>query len=227
MNCWNCQNGLDEVLLCRRCGMPQMVEVSQPFRVLGVPPRLGWSIVDLQLRYENLIQHCHPDLFRAHKDERVLSAARAAVQALNDAYRMLSTPVGRLRYVLAANNRPDTITRTIPEGLQSSAQIINRVLGTVEKAQKEGDLEAWEAEQDHIASLQVQVEATEERSAEVLSGLLAEWDSGVTRAKDEWPDMPDDWFAQVVDWIGKQDYLNSLKTRLRRGRQEPELSVTQ
>ena len=226
MKCWNCQSGLEEVLLCASCGMPQQVEVAHPFQVLSVPPKLGWDAAELQLRYENMIQRCHPDLFRAHKHEKVLSAARSAVQVLNDAYRMLRKPVGRFRYVLVASGKTPEITRAVPKGLQSSAQIIQRVIRAVEDAQKTSDHELWEAQQDHLASLQVQVEAAEKASDLILKGLTDEWDGAVDSAKGKWPRMPEDWFIQVSAWIGEREYLDTLLSRIQLGRQEPEIPVT-
>lgn len=218
MTCWNCENALNIALMCERCGMPQTIEGLDPFLVLGLPPRLHWPPVELTTTYENLAHKCHPDLFRAHRDERVLIAARGAMTALNDAYRLLQDPVGRLRYVLAASGQAMETPRTVPEGLQESAQIISRVVETVERAKVKGDRDAWEAQQDHLASLQVQVEAAEKTSMSDFTTLCQEWDGAVGAARDQWPRMAEGWSAQVNRWLGERVYLEALAGRVRAGR---------
>ncbi len=218
MKCWNCENSLENVLLCGRCGMPQPVDVLAPFEALGLPPRLHLSGDELESSYTRLALQCHPDLFRAHGDERVLNASRVAMRTLNDAYRTLRDRTARLRYLLAASGHLAETTRTVPEGLQQSAQIISRVLAEVEEAQQAGDREAWEAKQDHLASLQVQVQSAVEKSAESLQILQREWDDAVSVAGNEWPEVSPGWFEQAQAWLGEQEYLDSLTERIDAGR---------
>jgi DnaJ-domain-containing protein 1 len=218
MKCWNCQNALEELLLCGRCGMPQAVEFLGPFEALGLPPRLNWDAGALRKSYERLAARCHPDLFRAHHDERVLTAARLSMRSLNDAYRELRDPVARLRYVLAATGHLRELTRTVPEGLQESAQIIDRVLRAVEEAREKGDREAWETEQDHLAALQVQIEKAQGRSDGLHANLVAEWDQAISGRRESWPDLPDGWYEQALRWLGEHEYLDTLDRRARAGR---------
>ncbi|MCK4305900.1 MAG: DnaJ domain-containing protein [Candidatus Eisenbacteria sp.] len=224
MKCWNCQSALDEALLCARCGMPQPTEFLGAFEVLGLAPRLNWDAAELQRSYEQLAQKCHPDLFWAHMDERVLTAARRAMRTLNDAYRELRDPIGRLRYVLAATGHSRELTRTVPDGLQESAQIVDRVLRTVEKARSSADRETWEAHQDHLASLQVQVEKAQEHSESVRAGLVVEWDNAVGNAPMAWPQVSDGWYEQAIRWLGEREYLDALTTRMHTGRDWQEVS---
>jgi DnaJ-domain-containing protein 1 len=219
MKCWNCQNALGEALLCGRCEMPQPIETLGPFDALGLPPRLACEDTELRENYERLVRKCHPDLFRAHMDERVLTAARLAMRTLNDAYRELRDPIRRLRYVLAAAGRYQEVTRAVPNGLQESAQIIDRVLRTVEEARAQGDRDAWESEQDHLASLQVQTEKAAQRSESVYQGLVAEWDEAVAAHSAAWPEMPGGWYEQAQQWLGEREYLNALTTRMQSGRE--------
>ncbi len=221
MNCWNCENALDSPLLCGRCGVPQPVEFLGSFEALGLPPRLTLNADELDQGYERLARACHPDLFRAHMDERVLTASRVAMRTLNDAHRTLSGPIDRLRYVLATCGRSTESTRTVPEALQTSAQIIGRVLATVEKARAQGDQEAWEAEQDHLASIQVQVEKADQRSNSTMMTLFMEWDDAVGSAGNDWPEMSEGWYEQALRWMGEREYLESLIRRVAQGRQAP------
>jgi hypothetical protein len=218
MKCWNCENALENALLCNRCGMPQPVDVLGAFEALGLPPRLQWPDEEIERTYERMAVQCHPDLFRAHRDERVINAARVAMRTLNDAHRTLKDRQKRLRYVLAASGRLAETTRTVPEGLQESAQIISRILSVVEDARQKGNREAWESHQDHLASLQVQAEGAVERSRANLQVVEQEWDEAVRRAGDHWPDVPDAWEALAHRWLGEQEYLDALMERLRAAR---------
>jgi len=214
MKCWNCQSPLEEVLLCARCGMPQSPGALQPFEILDLAPRLRWREGEIEQAYERLAQRCHPDLFRAHRDERVLSAAGAAMRALNDAFREIRDPVGRLRYVLLAVAPSQETTRTVPSGLQDSVQVIERVLARADEAREHEDRVAWEAEQDHLAALLVKIETARERSDEALRGLVGEWDDAVTAADGDWPEMPEDWVTRSLLWLGEREYLEAIAARV-------------
>jgi len=222
MKCWNCQNSLDLVLICERCGMPQAVATHSPFDILGLPPRLHWNETEIRSVYERLARRCHPDLFRAHRDDRVLSAAHSAMRALNDAFRTVRDPRRRLSYVLAATGSTQDSTRTVPAGLEDSVQIIERVLCTVEEARRQGDRAAWEAEQDHLGALEVRVEKARERSDATLRQLVSEWDEAVGVADGEWPEqLPDQWVERVRTWTGERAYLDGVCGRMEEGRRQP------
>lgn len=221
--CWNCQSPLELALVCERCGMPQAIGTLSPFDVMGLPPRLHWAEGELRAVYERLAHRCHPDMFRAHRDDRVLSAANTAMRALNDAYRTLRDPQRRLGYVLAAAGLPQDSTRTVPAGLEDSVQIIERVLTTVEDARRKGDRAAWEAEQDHLGALEVRVTKAWERSDATLRQLVSEWDDAVGAADGEWPDdLPDKWGERVATWAGERSYLGRVRVRMEEGRRQPE-----
>lgn len=218
MKCWNCEVALESVLLCARCGMPQPVDVLGAFEALGLSPRLQLAEDEIERTYERMALQCHPDLFRAHRDERVINAARVAMRTLNDAHRTIRDRTRRLRYMLAASGCLGETTRTVPEGLQASVQIISRMLAAVDDARQKGDREAWESHQDHLASLQVQAESATQRSEQTFRALALEWDDAVRRAGGSWPGIPDGWLTQAQRWLGEQEYLEALQERMRLGR---------
>ena len=79
-------------------------------------------------------------------------------------------------------------------------QILERVLAKIEEARRQGDRAAWEAEQDHLAALEVKVEKARERSDKTLRTLVTEWDAAVDVADGEWPEqLPDQWGEQGPD----------------------------
>ncbi|MBM3316258.1 MAG: hypothetical protein FJY75_00255 [Candidatus Eisenbacteria bacterium] len=223
MKCWNCQNPSDEALVCGRCGMPQPVgSPPGPFEALGLAPRLRWEAGELQGVHEDLARRCHPDLFRAHRDDRVLSASKSAMRALNDAYRTVRDRDSRLIYILSALGQGQQSMRTVPEGLQDSAQILDRVLSRIEEARQKGDRAEWEAQQDHIASLQIKVEGARERSDHALRVLAGEWDAGLSAAGGEWPEIGEEWIARAVTLAGERAYLRTVGGRLAEAREWPD-----
>ncbi len=222
MKCWNCQSPLEEALVCERCGMPQPVTGLSPFEILHLAPRLRWREGEIERAYERLALRCHPDLFRAHRDERVLSAGRSAMRALNDALREVRDPLARLKYVLASTGQHEQATRTVPAGLQDSLQVIEKVLVRIDEAREKGDHAAWESEQDHLGALRVKIDAACERSDEDMRQLVDQWDAAVGAASDEWPAMPEDWGARALVWSGERDFLEAMRTRFDDARTWPE-----
>jgi DnaJ-domain-containing protein 1 len=194
--------------------MPQPVEQLGPYEALDLPPKLRWDEGEIEAAHERLARRCHPDLFRAHRAERVLLAAKAAMRALNDACRTIRDAEGRLQYVLSAMGQMQVSTRTVPEGLQDSVQILERLLTTIEEARARGDRSAWEAEQDHLASLQVKLDDARQRSEQTMRGLAAAWDAAVATGDGEWPEMDEAWTEQALTWVGERAYLNAMATRM-------------
>ena len=221
MKCWNCHNPLEEILICDRCGMPQLVGVLGAYEALGLPPKICWDESELQGVHERLAKRCHPDLFRAHRDDRVLSSAKAAMRALNDAFRTVRDLEGRFRYMLSATGQLDGSTRTVPEGLQDSVQIFERLLTKIEETRKDDDRAAWEAEQDHLASLQVKLEAARERSEQTMRSMATAWDAAVIAAGGDWPEMPADWAKQALTLVGERAYLSAIEARVAEARRWP------
>jgi hypothetical protein len=221
VKCWNCQHQPDEALVCSRCGMPQAVGVLGAYEALGLAPKLRWEEGELKDVYERLARRCHPDLFRAHRDDRVLSAAKSATRALNDAYRTIRDLDSRLKYVLSTLGHSRRSMRTVPDGLQDSVQILERLLTKTDEVRKQGDRAAWEAQQDHLASLQIKVESARERSDKTLRTLATQWDAAVVTAGGEWPDVPEEWTTQALTLVGERDYLQSMETRIAEARHWP------
>jgi hypothetical protein len=221
VKCWNCQNPLEEALACSRCGMPQPVGALGAFEALGLAPRLRWEEGELQGIYERLARRCHPDLFRAHRADRVLSAAKTAMRSLNDAYRTIRDLDSRLKYVLAATGHSQMSMRTVPEALQDSVQILERLLTKIEELRRQGDRAGWEAEQDHLAALQLKAETARERCDKTLRTLAAEWDAAVDAADGEWPEAPEAWTAQALTLAGEHAYLAAMESRMAEARRWP------
>jgi molecular chaperone HscB len=81
-----------------------MAPVSK-FAVLGVPETYDLPADELERRFRELSLRLHPDRFaRAPAAERVAALTKST--ALNDAYRMLKSPVGRAEHLLELAGKP-------------------------------------------------------------------------------------------------------------------------
>src|ERR1700716_1823593 len=73
---------------------------SDYFAQFGMPRKLGIEMGELEKRFLQLSWKLHPDNFiNASQQERELSLKRSS--ELNDAYRTLRDPIGRVEYLLA------------------------------------------------------------------------------------------------------------------------------
>jgi molecular chaperone HscB len=100
--------------VCRSCGggapvdvhfCPQCTKIlalgrhGDYFAFLGLPRKLRIGAEDLEQRFRTLSRQFHPDFFyNATPAERMASLERSSY--LNDAYRTLRQPVGRIEYLL-------------------------------------------------------------------------------------------------------------------------------
>jgi len=99
--CWKCGAGAAEEHFCAKCGAVQkLARGTDHFRFLGLPRKLWMDVNELEGRFHQLSWKLHPDNFvRATEEERELALERGS--QLNDAYRVLRDPVGRVEYLLA------------------------------------------------------------------------------------------------------------------------------
>ena len=75
------------------------------FELFGLPVDFDVDYEALPLRYRDLQKAVHPDRFvNASDEERRLSVQQAAM--VNDAYRILKSPLERARYLLKLNGTP-------------------------------------------------------------------------------------------------------------------------
>src|ERR1700739_560464 len=98
--CWNCPERTLAEHFCSSCGkileLPQAVDY---FALFEMPRKLWIEMSLLEQKFLQLSWKLHPDNFvNALESERELSLKRSS--ELNDAYRVLRDPVGRVEYLL-------------------------------------------------------------------------------------------------------------------------------
>src|ERR1700730_16804692 len=99
--CWNCHERTIGTHFCSSCGkMLQVPENSDYFAMFEIPRKLWIEMSALEKKFLQLSWKLHPDNYvNASPEEREISLKRSS--ELNDAYRTLREPVGRVEYLLA------------------------------------------------------------------------------------------------------------------------------
>jgi molecular chaperone HscB len=98
--CWNCHERTLGTHFCASCGkLQQLRQGTDYFALFEMPRKLWIEMTGLEQKFLQLSWKLHPDNFvSATEQERELSLQRSS--ELNDAYRVLRDPVGRVEYLL-------------------------------------------------------------------------------------------------------------------------------
>jgi len=99
--CSNCHERASGTHICSSCGkLLQLPQGTDYFALFEMPRKLWIEMNALEQKFLQLSWKLHPDNFvNASEEERALSLKRSS--ELNDAYRTLRDPVGRVEYLLA------------------------------------------------------------------------------------------------------------------------------
>lgn len=106
-DCPSCGAGLETSLACFGCGVLLSQEGAfDPFAVMGLVPSFELDEADLTRRLRRISRATHPDYFGTGSEEmRALAEHNNA--ALNAAYALLSSPVGRADWLVKSLGGPD------------------------------------------------------------------------------------------------------------------------
>jgi molecular chaperone HscB len=175
------------------------------FAIFGLPRKLWIEMEALEQKFLKLSWKLHPDNFvNGTETERELSLKRSS--ELNDAYRTLRDPVGRVEYLLAiegARKEGEHKQQAPPELLEEVFEL-NESLDELREARASGG---------DLAALKTRLESAEksfqEKLGEVDAQLLAaarEWDAALqgdaaTRKKI---------MAKLNDLLNRRSYIRNL-----------------
>jgi molecular chaperone HscB len=173
--CWSCQERSLGTHFCASCGkMSQPPAQSDYFALFEMPRKLWIEMSALEQKFLQLSWKLHPDNFvNATAEEREISLKRSS--ELNDAYRTLKDPVGRVEYLLAiegARIEGQNKQQAPPELLEEVFEL-NESLDELREAKESGG---------DVAALKQRLEAAERNFQEKLQ----ETDSELQSAAREW-----------------------------------------
>lgn len=187
-SCWSCGAATTGAHFCAKCGKIQpLPRGTDYFAFFGLPHKLGIDPADLEKRFHSLSWKLHPDNFvRASENERELSLARSS--ELNDAYRALGTPLGRVEYLLAHNGmrKEGQQKQQAPPELLEEVFELNESLDELREAREAGGDSASTA--GTRAKLQTAQKNFTEKLEEVdaqLEAISSEWDAVIDADNDE------------------------------------------
>ncbi|HLW99586.1 MAG TPA: Fe-S protein assembly co-chaperone HscB [Candidatus Acidoferrales bacterium] len=186
--CWSCGAATSGAHFCAKCGKIQpLPKGTDYFAFFGLPQKLRVDSADLEKRFHSLSWKLHPDNFvRTSENERELSLARSS--ELNDAFRALSTPLGRVEYLLAHNRmrKEGQKKQQAPPELLEEVFELNESLDELREARQAGGDAA------STAKVRMKLQAAEknftERLEEVdaqLDSISAEWDAVIDADNNE------------------------------------------
>jgi molecular chaperone HscB len=176
--CWNCSAATGGAQFCPACGKIQPLPPGADyFAFFSLPQKLTIDPAELEQKFHPLSWKLHPDNFeRAPEGERQLSLECSS--QLNDAYRTLRDPVGRVEYLLglAGMRREGQHKQQAPPELLEEVFELNESLDELREARQSG------GSSEEMAGLEAKLEAAQHR----FESSLADVDRELARVSIEW-----------------------------------------
>ena len=149
------------------------------FSFLGLPRQLVIDQGELDRRFRELSRQFHPDYYyNATPAERLASLERSSY--LNDAYRALRNPAGRIEHLLAIEGLPSARseqgTAKVPPALLESVFALNEELDEIRELRESGTDPGELRRRLDAARLPIEKRRTEHEAQ--LRDLSAQWDAG-------------------------------------------------
>src|SRR5438094_3627321 len=204
--CWNCHERTSGTHFCASCGkLLQMPQAVDYFALFEMSRKLWIEMDGLEQKFLQLSWKLHPDNFvNATDQERELSPKRTS--ELNDAYRTLRDPVGRVEYLLGiegARKEGEHKQQAPPELLEEVFEL-NESLDELREAKAAGN---------DLAALKSRLEVAEKNFQQKLGEVDAqlqtaarEWDTALqadsgTRKKI---------MAKLNELLNRRSYIRNL-----------------
>ncbi len=215
--CWSCRAATAGQHFCPACGKIQpLPRETDYFAFFGLPRKLHLEAAELEKHFHRLSWKLHPDNFvRAGEYERDLSLDRAS--QLNDAYRALRDPIGRVEYLLAREGmrKEGENKQQAPPELLEEVFELNESLDELRSARQAG------GDGDAMAALRSRLEAEqrnfEERLREVdadLDGVFSQWDAAIDAGADEAARKK--LMIRMNELLNRRSYIRNLVANVQR-----------
>jgi molecular chaperone HscB len=197
---------------CSACGKLQQIPQSLDYFALFEMPKKLWIEMDgLEQKFLQLSWKLHPDNFvNATEMERELSLQRSS--ELNDAYRTLRDPVGRVEYLLGieGERKEGEKKQQAPPELLEEVFELNESLDELREAKESGG---------DLTALRVSLEAArgnfQEKLVEVdgqLQSAARDWDAALTADSAARKKI----MARLNELLNRRSYIRNLVTNVQK-----------
>jgi molecular chaperone HscB len=210
--CWNCHERTLGTHFCSSCGKLQ--QIPQPldyFALFEMPKKLWIEMDGLEKKFLQLSWKLHPDNFvNATEMERELSLKHSS--ELNDAYRTLRDPVGRVEYLLGieGERKEGEKKQQAPPELLEEVFELNESLDELREARESGgDLTGLRA------SLEAARDIFQEKLTQVdgqLQSAAREWDAALAGDFATRKNI----MARLNELLNRRSYIRNLVTNVQK-----------
>src|SRR5438045_7238894 len=208
--CWNCHERTSGTHFCASCGkLLQRPQAVDYFALFEMSRKLWIEMDGLEQKFLQLSWKLHPDNFvNATEQERELALKRSS--ELNDAYRTLRDPVGRVEYLLGIEGarKEGEKTQQAPPELLEEVFELNESLDELRESKASGQ---------NLAGLKARLESAEKnfqgKLGEVdgeLQAAAREWDAAVKAAHAERKEV----MARLNELLNRRSYIRNLVTNV-------------
>ncbi|HEY7284772.1 MAG TPA: Fe-S protein assembly co-chaperone HscB [Vicinamibacterales bacterium] len=188
------------------------------FSFLGLPRKLRIDMNDLEQRYRALSRQFHPDYFyNASPAERRASLERSSY--LNDAYRTLKSPAGRVEYLLklegleaSGDGKTGSRGGAPPAGLLEEVFALNEELDEIREMRASGIAE--EEWRGRLERARQPIESKRQEHETQLAALSSSWDSAVDANVGESERKPI--LEALHERFLERNYISNLLTTIER-----------
>jgi molecular chaperone HscB len=202
---------------CAACGKIQpLAPGTDYFAFFGLPVKLRIDTAELENRFHQLSWKLHPDNFvRATEKEREISLALSS--ELNDAYRALREPLGRVEYLLAHSGmrKEGAHKQQAPPELLEEVFELNESLDELRESREAGEHGASVG----MNEVRTKLEAAETNFAEKLEEsdaqldvIAGEWDAAIDAGADDAAQRA--LMAKMNDVLNRRSYIRNLVNKV-------------
>jgi molecular chaperone HscB len=215
--CWSCGAATPGAHFCAACGKIQPLAAgTNYFAFFGLQVKLRIDSAELEKRFHQLSWKLHPDNFvRASEKEREISLALSS--ELNDAYRALREPIGRVEYLLAHSGmrKEGAHKQQAPPELLEEVFELNESLDELRESREAGEHGA----DSSTSGIRAKLEAAEKNFAEKLEAsdaqldvIAGEWDAAIDAGADEAARRA--LMTKMNDVLNRRSYIRNLVNKV-------------
>jgi molecular chaperone HscB len=206
--CWSCHERTLGTHFCSSCGkMLQLPQQSDYFAMFEIPRKLWLEMGALEQKFLQLSWKLHPDNFvNSTPEEREISLKRSS--ELNDAYRTLRDPVGRVEYLLSIEGmrKEGANKQQAPSNLLEEVFELNESLDELREAKASGG---------DLGALKHRLESAEKNFQEKLNEVdsqlrdsAREWDKNLDAKADD--PSRQKIMGQLNELLNRRSYIRNL-----------------